>query len=394
MAVEHPQGGGAAYRAALPALLLTTFCFFSLFLARVVVGPLMVPIEAALHASHTEAGACVLMIGLGAMLTMLGNGFVSGPLGHRATVVAALLLGATGSFTAAGAHALPRFMAGLFGVGLGAGLYMPSAISIITHVVRREDWGSAIGTHEAAPNSGFILAPLAAEAALALSGWREAYMGLGSMLLLAAVLFALRGPGRGLAGTTPNPALLKEVLRTPAFWIMAALFGLAVGTTIGPYNMLPLALVHEHGYSRADANTLLSLSRLSGVFAAYAAGKLTDRFGPRRTILGVLLLSGLTTAGIGLFTGRALVLMVLLQPIVAVGFFPAGFTAISQIFDWRTRSVALSGVTPVGAAVGSGLIPVAMGWLGDHATFSLGFLGLGACLLAAIPLARRLPRPG
>ena len=42
----------------------------------------------------------------------------------------------------------------------------------------------------------------------------------------------------------------------------------AVGTTLGPYTMLPLALVHEHGFARAEANQLLALSRISGVFMA------------------------------------------------------------------------------------------------------------------------------
>lgn len=365
---------------------------FSLgFVSRILVGPLMVPVTRELSASNTQAGGFVLMLGLGATLALLGSGFVSRLLGHRRTVAAALLATAGFCALAGTARDMAHFQVALFGLGLASGLYLPSAISTITAITRREDWGRALAVHETAPNLSFVLAPLLAEWFVERSNWRAAFLVLGAGAGAAALSYAFLGPGRGLYGEAPSPRLVRDLVSRRVFWILALLFGLAVGATLGPYTMLPLYLVQERGLSREEANLLLSLSRVSGVFMAVVGGMCADRFGPRRTILVYLAAVGVFTVCLGLARGGWLTAFVLLQPLVSVGFFPAGFSMISRAFPWESRNVAVAFVTPMGAVIGSGLVPLALGWCGDHIGFGAGFAMQGCLMLLAILAARRLP---
>lgn len=45
------------------------------------------------------------------------------------------------------------------GLGLAAGLYLPSGVAALTSFVRPRDWGKAVAMHEIAPNGGMVLAP-------------------------------------------------------------------------------------------------------------------------------------------------------------------------------------------------------------------------------------------
>lgn len=383
---------GLPFRAALPMLCFLALAFWLGFLARIIMGPLMVPITRDLAASNTEAGGFVLLVGLGATVGLLSSGFISRFLTHRLTIALALLGMGTGALFSGAADTLVAFQTSLFAMGAGAGVYLPSAVSVITSLTRRADWGKALSVHEAAPNVAFIVAPLFAEFMVETHDWRSAFTVLGAASLAAGVIFALRGPGRGERGEAPSPSLLADILRRPVFWIMSLLFGLAVGATIGPYTMLPLYLVEERGMSREAANLLLSVSRVSGAFMSFVGGMCADRFGPRRTILVYLALAGLFTVLLGVTEGVWLTAAVLLQPLVSTTFFPAGFSMISRAMPFQARGVAVGFITPMGALIGSGAIPLGLGWCGDHIGFGAGFVMQGALMLVCLLAAWRLPR--
>jgi NNP family nitrate/nitrite transporter-like MFS transporter len=171
---------------------------------------------------------------------------------------------------------------------------------------------------------------------------------------------------------------------------MAILFGLGMGGSFGIYTMLPLYLTAEQGMDRPFANTLIGLSRLSGLFTSLIAGWASDRFGPRRTLLLVLLLTGLTTMLMGLASGAWLILLVFLQPMLAVCFFPAGFAALSLLGSSEIRSVAVSLAVPIGFLFAGGALPIGIGILGDAGRFAAGIAGTGALILAGSLLSRLL----
>jgi NNP family nitrate/nitrite transporter-like MFS transporter len=179
----------------------------------------------------------------------------------------------------------------------------------------------------------------------------------------------------------------------PAFWIMMVLFSLAISASIGVYAMLPLYLVMERGFDRSWANTLVALSRISGLGMAFLAGWATDRFGPRRIMRGVFLLAGTMTVLLGVVPGYWVILIVFLQPMLAVCFFPAGLAALSCIGPASSRNVAISLMIPFAFLMGAGAIPTGIGILGDAGSFATGFAFAGGLILLGFVLSVYLKLP-
>ena len=85
------------------------------------------------------------------------------------------------------------------------------------------------------------------------------------------------------------------------------LFSLAIISTLGIYTMLPLYLIAEHSIDRNLANTLIALSRISGVIMTFIGGGLAPVFfgiiGDISSLaLGIGISGGLIAAG-AMFTG-------------------------------------------------------------------------------------------
>ena len=133
-------------------------------------------------------------------------------------------------------------------------------------------------------------------------------------------------------------------MRGRSFWLMVVLFALGMGAQVGVYTMLPLYLTEEKGMALDAANTLLGIANLSPLVMVFAAGWIAIRIGERRTIFGVLLLTGAVTILLGILDGVGLTAMIFLLPAVAVCFFPPallGALAVSSspiCAAWRPPS--------------------------------------------------------
>jgi len=154
--------------------------------------------------------------------------------------------------------------------------------------------------------------------------------------------------------------------------------------------MLPLYLIAERGVDRSWANTLISLSRVPGVGMSFVAGWVNDRWGPKRTLCAVFLLSGTVTVLLGALRGFWILIMVFLQPAIAVCFFPPAFAALSAIGPPKVRNVAVSLTVPVAFFVGGGLIPAGIGMMGDIRSFDWGIGLVGGLILMGVFLSHAL----
>lgn len=378
----------APFRAALPVALLCAGAFFFNFMARISLAPFLPELEAEFGMSHAAAGGLFLTLSATFAATLALSGFAARRLGHRATILvstagcgACLLLAA----------AAPSFgLLGLAMAGLGAatGLYFPSGIALITAALHPRHWGKGLAIHELAPNISFILAPALAAAAQGRWSWREVLAGLGLGAMAMALAVARARTADPAPGESPRPAVLREVLSFPAFWVLTVQFSLIVGSSFGPFAMLPLFLHEVRGLPLAEANALLAGSRLAGPCVALAAGLLVDRVGARRVATVSLAFTGALTLGIGLLDGGALKAAALCQPALSVLYFPAGFTAAAHIFPARIRNVAISLMVPAAVLAGNGLVPLLLGWAGDHGRFGQGFALLGLAVLSGLATLR------
>ena len=371
-------------------LLFLVGIFFLNFLSRIILSPLMPTVEKDLNVGHDEAGSLFFMISLGYCIGLLFSGFISSRLTHRRTILLSSIALGGALIMVSISHHLWMIRFGLIFLGMAAGFYLPSGIATVTELVRPEHWGKAIAIHELAPNLAFVMAPLLAEALLGVFSWRGVLMLSGIASMVSGMVFIIFGSGGSFPGEAPNMSTLRIILKEPSFWIMMALFSLGIGASFGVYTMMPLYLVAEKGIDRTWANTFIAFSRILTLGSSILAGWITDRIGPRKTLMGVFMTTGIITILLGLVPGSWIILTVFLQSILATSFFPAGFAALSQIGSRKIKNVAVSLTVPVGFLLGGGVIVAGIGIMGQMGSFSLGFILFGGILLLGVLLARSL----
>jgi NNP family nitrate/nitrite transporter-like MFS transporter len=346
----------------------------------------MPEIEDDLGINHRSAGSLFLMISSGYFMALIGSGWIAAGLNHRKTII--LSTGALGMTLAISAFcgSLGSIRLALFAVGLTAGLYLPSSIATLTDLIEPRQWGRAIAIHEMAPNLAFVIAPLLCELLLFYFSWREVVLMLGVITMVMSIVYARFGRGGRFYGTAPGLDAIKIFITEPAFWIMALLFGLGISSSLGVYTMLPLYLVADHGIERNLANSVIAVSRVSGLFMALAGGWVADRFGSRITMTAVFFFTGMITIILGIGSGPLVMAALFLQPMAAVCFFPAGFAALARIGPPGARNIAVSLAVPFGFVLGGGAVPWLIGFMGDTVSFAAGILIVGGCITAgAIP---------
>ena len=380
----------SSLRSQMGPLLFLVGIFFLNFLARIILSPLMPAVEKDLKIGHDEAGSLFLLISLGYCVGLLASGFVSSRLSHRKTIFLSSIAVGLGLMIVSISHNLWAIRSGFIFLGMAAGFYLPSGIATVTELVRPEHWGKAIAIHELAPNLGFVIAPLLAEALLGFLSWRGVLSLIGIGSIVAAAIFIFWGRGGAFLGEAPDLETLRSLLFERSFWIMIALFTLGMGASVGVYSMIPLYLVSEKGMERAWANTLLGLSRIPTLVIVLLSGWVTDRLGAKQTLRAIFLASGLTTIILGIVSGSWIVILLFIQPMIATCFFPAGFAALSRMGSPKIKNVAISFTASLAILLGGGVIPAGIGLIGELGSFSLGFILLGGLLFAGVVLVHFL----
>jgi NNP family nitrate/nitrite transporter-like MFS transporter len=381
------------FKSQIGPIFLLASIFLLNFLSRVILAPLLPTIEKDLAVGHGEAGSLFLLISMGYFVSLLASGFVASRLMHYRTITLSASAIGLALVTISFSDSQGGVLVGLVLLGLAAGLYLPSGISTLTSLVGPNQWGKALAIHELAPNLGFVLAPLISEALLKWFSWRGILGVMGAASIAAGAAFARFGKGGRFPGAAPSVASFQNILAKPAFWIMTILFSLGITGSLGVYAMLPLYLVAERGIDQYSANILVAISRISGLGMAFMAGWATDRFGAKRIMAAVFLLTGTMTVLLGLAKGYWLVAIVFMQPMLAVCFFPAGFAALSCIGPSSSRNVAVSLAIPLAFLIGAGGIPTGIGIMGDLANFALGFGLVGGLILVGFILSLTLKLP-
>ncbi len=365
------------FRANVGRILFIAALFFLSFMGRFIFAPLMPTVEQELGITHGQAGSLFLMISLGFFVAQIFSGFLSSRVNHKGALVVSTL----GVGVALVLFSLSSFLwfirACLILLGMAAGLHIPSAIATITAMVRNHDWGKALAVHQMAPPLSLVLCPLIANLMLDRFSWQVILAILGVVTLVVGLAFRRFGRCGEFPGDAPRPAVVKIVISMRSYWIMVVLFALAMGCSIGLYTMLPLFLVNERGLDVDWANTLLGLSRISGLFMPFVAGWLMGRMGEKMFTFGVMLLAGITTIMLGAVSGPWLIVLIFLQPAVLGCYFTAGFATLARIVQPNLRSIAASFTTPTAFLIGGGALPTVLGYMGQDYSFGLGIVLIG-----------------
>jgi NNP family nitrate/nitrite transporter-like MFS transporter len=367
-------------------ILFLTLVFFLPFISRFIFAPLLPTISNELNISYSQAGSIFLVSSFGLFIGAFFSGFISSRIDHRGTLTVSLLGVSAALFTCVFMTSLMTIRIAMFVLGIAAGFNLPSITAVITAIVSRPDWGKALAVQQMAPPSSLILGPLLTVFFLSWFSWRIL---MGSIafftLFIAILLFKVIRLG-DFPGDAPRISLARDILSKRSFWIMIILFALGMGGQVGVYAMLPLYLVTERGMDSEAANTLIGISQISALFMTFFAGWIMDKIGEKRAIALFLSASGVITILLGLLSGIWLKIMVFLQPALITCYFPAGFSALSRIVQPDYRSLATSWVTPTAFILGGGLLPTALGYMGEVHSFGAGISLAGLIIALGFPL--------
>jgi NNP family nitrate/nitrite transporter-like MFS transporter len=374
-------------------LWLLVLIFLVNFMGRVILSPLLPMIEKELAISHGQAGSFFFLISAGYLLGLLGSAFLASRSTHKTTIVVSSSGVGLALLVVCLADSLWPMRLGLLAIGFAAGLYMPSAIATITSLIGQPHWGKAIAVHELAPNVAFFAAPFVAEIFLKFSNWRMALGSLGVASIWLSLGYLRFGRGGEFPGESPGSGAFAILVRAPAFWLMIVMFGLGVGSTVGVYAMLPLYLVSDRGIDSTWANTVVAFSRSYGPVLGLLGGWVSDKLGPKRTMVISLAFTGILTLLLGPAPTSWLGAVVLLQPLLAVWFFPAGFAALAMITPSNARNLSVGFTVPFGFLIGGGMVPAFIGVMGDAGLFAHGYVLTGTMILMSAVLALLLKLP-
>lgn len=247
-------------------------------------------------------GAAIAAYGLARLFSSAPAGQIADRFGRRHALAFGAMLTSAGNLWCALASTYPEFMAGRFVAGFGAGFVVTAGQIVLADITTPERrgrmmslyWGSFIFAAGAGPLPGGLLAEWFG---LAAPFWAYAFVG----LLVGAIAWFAVGETREMAQAsargTKLPSFFKQLKLVGANrgFGLVCLVSLvnAAARTGGLFNIVPLLGAVWLGLAPGTIGLSMALGSLVGLFAAYPAGWLSDRFGRKPVIVPTTILTGI-----------------------------------------------------------------------------------------------------
>ena len=242
----------------------------------------------------SEFGTTTETIGLIAAITGFIYGFgslVGGPLsdklGEVKTITLSLSVSGFSTLIFLIAHDIPSFSVAFLLVGIGAGLYHPTANSIISKMYQA-NMAEAMGLHGTGGNIGYMLAPLATAAIGNLWGWRYPWIFFGLLSVLVSILI--------LKTKTPShkntvKTKVKDVIKTPGlktvliYNMMVGLYFKGVDFIFPSFIAFRFSPIFQAEIVSALKGIAVFSLLAAGILGQWLGGKASDRFGSRTALI-------------------------------------------------------------------------------------------------------------
>lgn len=293
---ESPHAG----RQRTITLVLLLGAFFSTMAARLIVSPLVPDLLDAFEVSKAAIGLALSGMWAAYAITQFPAGALADRFGERLLVLLGILVTAIASLLVALAPSYLTFAIAAGAVGVGAGLYFPAAVSLLTRLY--ENTGQVLGLHISGGDSAGLVIPVLATTVAATSGWRVA---LGIAPAIALVVFGLcawwlpepREPADAGRRTPIDLRTPIRLLAGPRLLYTTAIAVLLAFTFQAVISFFPTFLVEYWGRSVGRAGVWYSVVFLLWIVCSPFAGRLADAVG-QDGVLG--LLSGAMIAGVAI----------------------------------------------------------------------------------------------
>jgi NNP family nitrate/nitrite transporter-like MFS transporter len=233
-------------------------------------------------------------------LLSIPMGLLSDRYGSRKMVFASMAVSALGALMASQASNPTMFIIAISLLSVNTTIYHPAAYSFTTKIVQPSDRPKALGIHGAGGTFGMSIGPISLSILMGLMAfrWRQVYFFWFIPLILGAIaVFGIKTEPTEDAQSmlTPQPAKEKKLNIRSMLTTSLLLFLVFVGIrTIGRSmvgSFLPIYMVNNKGISESLTNIIYGSNTLMGLVAAPLGGAIATRFGEKRWLTGVLILS-------------------------------------------------------------------------------------------------------
>lgn len=350
----------------------------------------------------------LIMYGLGGPFA----GTLMGRFGPRRITLISVAITSASMLTASQVNSLV-LLAIVFGVlaGLGAGLVASVLGTVVATRWFEERRGLVLGIFGASVSAGgLVFFPVLTKIGVDV-GWRQALIAFGiltGLVLIPTAIFMRDDPAElgvkpiGASGPIrkaqpPDRGVMRRAVQQPAFWLIAGTFFVCGATSNGLVGQHFISHARDHGFEEVTAANWLALMGAFNFVGTIGSGWLTDRFDPRKLLLGYY----------G-FRGVSLLFLPFVHDSLSIGAFavlfgldyiatvPPTIALCADLFGSRNAGVVYGWVFAahqVGAAGAAWAAGAARDGLGDYdaAFLSAGLVAIGAGIAATT--IRRPPAP-
>ena len=356
-------------------------------------------------ASYTALGIVITLFALSTGITQIPIGILVDRIGARSVLVVGLILEGCAVAAMGFAPSLEMIYVLAVVAGIGNSVFHPADYAILNSSINAERMGKAFSLHTFAGHLGGALAPATIIFLVALYDWRSAVMITGVIGVVCALIIYSQGGilqdeklnSETEANSSDTEADKKvstvALMMSPRMILLFMFFMLASLTTNGVSSFSVVANVNIHEISLVAAGTALTAYLFASTSGILIGGVIADKAKEHHIIA---LISFLGSAVI-----FALFSLFKLPEIMVIGLFAAvGLLQgiLRPARDMMVRAAVPKGATgrifgyvSTGIALGSGLAPVAFGWILDQDATILIFWLLSAFTIcgAAIVLAQQ-----
>jgi MFS family permease len=350
--------------------------------------------------SSAEAGLIPAGFFAGRLAFDLVGGILSDRLGPTRVLVTGSVLTGAASVVAGLTSSFPLFLAALLVQGMGAGLFVTAAMSIVIALVPRGRTGRAMGTYQSMSLLGFSVGPTVGGLSAAAFGPRGPFFVYAAVAFggLAVAMAALRFPGPtgaqiGVAeNTAPEWSLRSSLsLLHKQALLLALLATCTLAWTSGGVrgSAVPLYASTDLSFDAVQIGLLMSASSLGQLAVLAPGGYLLDRIGRRPVIISSTAATGASIALLGVATEPWTLVAVSVLFGITLGCLGIGpWTVLVDVVEPRLYGTA-AGIQRTALDLGKVVGPVAVGALIDVFDYRRAFIVCaGAVGLAALVLLR------
>jgi len=313
-------------------------------------------------------------------------GWMADRYGRKPMVQRAML----GGGAAVGAMGLVHNVQQLMGLRMLQGAIsgtVSASVAMVSSVVPKAELGFSLGLMQMAVFAGSSFGPLVGGKAAEHLGYRAPFAVAGGLLFISGLMVLFWSKERFVrpaAGEGGRRESLMDLLRQPGVSSLLLVFCLLnlSGSFVGP--IFPLYVEQVSGDVKTAASATGLMMAVSGVMAALAAivmGKLSDRVGRKKVLVGCVALAGLVCIPQAMVrsVGQLLVLRAC-SGIAAGGMSPSLNALVAETVP-REHLGRAYGLTVTAAAIGWSVGPALGGWAASMIGLRPPFVIMGGLML-------------